>query len=141
MPAKLMGIKEAKLNLRQKIDAIKNRKAPRAVAQAVNIIAAKSALMTPIDLSTLINSQYQTVEVKGTKITGKVGYAADYAIYVHEAPGKYLGTNTPRPNAKGQPKGSRGNIWDTGGEPKFLEKGAEQSEDEIREIFRKEVSL
>lgn len=141
MASRLKGIKEAKQNLNQHILQIKNKKAPLAVAKALNIIAVRAALMTPIDLSTLINSQYQHVQANGYRITGKVGYSAEYAIYVHEAPGKYLGKNKARPNRQGQPKGSRGNLWDTGGEPKFLDKAVEQTASEVDEVIRKELEL
>ena len=43
-----------------------------------------AALYTPIDTSTLINSQYREVVARGTRITGRIGYSANYAIYVQD---------------------------------------------------------
>ncbi|ENZ1677233.1 HK97 gp10 family phage protein, partial [Proteus mirabilis] len=39
---------------------------------------------TPIDTKTLINSQFRDVKVKGTLFTGRVGYSASYAVFVHD---------------------------------------------------------
>lgn len=41
-------------------------------------------MYTPIDTSTLINSQFRETKVNGTRITGRVGYSASYAVYVHD---------------------------------------------------------
>ncbi|EMT6385066.1 HK97 gp10 family phage protein, partial [Providencia rettgeri] len=39
----------------------------------------QAAVYTPIDTSTLINSQFRTVTVNGTRVTGRIGYSASYA--------------------------------------------------------------
>lgn len=92
-----------------------------------------AAAITPIDTSTLINSQYREVYQKADgKWQGVVGYTAGYALYVHNASGKL----------KGQPRSSvesftttsgkvafasdKGNFWDPDAEPKFLVKGFER---------------
>jgi len=44
--------------------------------------------MTPIDTSTLINSQYRVVEKTDGRIVGRVGYTAEYALAVHDPENK-----------------------------------------------------
>ncbi|WP_236459923.1 HK97 gp10 family phage protein, partial [Escherichia coli] len=83
MAAKMRGIQQAIKRTQQIVGEITGAKAVRAIKRANFIIRTESASMTPIATSTLINSQYDTVEVKGTRITGKIGYAANYALYVH----------------------------------------------------------
>lgn len=84
MGAKVTGIREAKINLNKLIGDIQGRKAMRAIQSALLIGGAQAALYTPIDTSTLINSQYRDISVNGMLITGRVGYSANYAVYVHD---------------------------------------------------------
>lgn len=63
MPAKLRGIKEAIRQTEQIVGTITAEKAVRAIKSANFIIRIEAATITPIDTSTLINSQYDTVEV------------------------------------------------------------------------------
>lgn len=113
MPAKLRGVRQAVERTSQIVDEIIATKAVRAIKSATYIIRTESATLTPIDTSTLINSQFDTVEVSGTRITGKVGYSANYALYVHNASGKLKG----RPRSNGN-----GTYWSPGGEPQFSPK-------------------
>ncbi|HDL7930312.1 TPA: HK97 gp10 family phage protein [Yersinia enterocolitica] len=84
MGAKVKGIREAKANLDRLIGDIQGRKAVRAITKAIIIGASQAALYTPIDTSTLINSQFRDINVNGTRLTGRVGYSANYAMYVHD---------------------------------------------------------
>ncbi|HHX7274041.1 TPA: HK97 gp10 family phage protein [Yersinia enterocolitica] len=84
MGAKVKGIREAKANLNRLINDIQGRKAVRAMTKALIIGASQAALYTPIDTSTLINSQFRDISVNGTRLTGRVGYSANYAMYVHD---------------------------------------------------------
>ncbi|EKN4766957.1 HK97 gp10 family phage protein [Yersinia enterocolitica] len=84
MGAKVKGIREAKANLNRLINDIQGRKAVRAITKALIIGASQAALYTPIDTSTLINSQFRDISANGTRLTGRVGYSANYAIYVHD---------------------------------------------------------
>ena len=59
-------------------------KGARGMTQALILGASEASVMTPIDTSTLLNSQYRNVEVKGTKVIGRVGYTAVYAQPVHD---------------------------------------------------------
>lgn len=60
------------------------RKAARGVVQGLILGASEASVMTPIDTSTLLNSQFRDVKKEGTKIVGTVGYSADYALPVHD---------------------------------------------------------
>lgn len=137
MPAKLRGIKEAIAKTSQIVDEITAVKIVRALKSATYIIRLESATMTPIATSNLINSQFESVEVNGTRVTGKVGYSANYAIYVHNAPGRLLGKNIPR---TGKLKGL-GNVWDKSGEPKFLTKAGEKTKSLVDKAIKEEMKL
>lgn len=84
MGVKVKGIAKAKANLTKMIGDIQGRKAVRAIYKALYIGGAQASLYTPIDTSTLINSQFRDVNVSGKMLTGRVGYSANYAVYVHD---------------------------------------------------------
>ena len=90
--------------------------AARGMTQALILGAAEASVMTPIDTSTLLNSQYRKVEQEGERIVGTVGYTANYAAPVHD-PGHPQ--NFRRPTA----------------EKSFLKKGFEQAEPNIRAVI------
>ena len=56
----------------------------RGIAAGLNIGAGQASMLTPIDTSTLLNSQYKQIGRAGTMIVGEVGYTAKYAVYVHD---------------------------------------------------------
>ena len=84
MGVKVKGIAKAKANLTKLIGDIQGRKAVRAIYKALYIGGAQASLHTPIDTSTLINSQFREISVNGTRVTGRVGYSANYAVFVHD---------------------------------------------------------
>lgn len=146
MGIKVRGVQQAKRNLDALIDDIQTRKIPRAIQSSNLIIGAKAATLTPVDTSTLLNSQFREIIVNGTRITGRIGYSANYALYVHNASGKLKGQ--PRAHfgktRAGQEFGGgslTGNYWDPNAEPHFLTKGGEQSKDDVDRVFKKEMSL
>ena len=141
MGVKVKGIKQVTRNVNRAIDNIQDRRAVRALTSALIIIGVESAALVPIDTSKLLNSQFREVVVRGVRITGRIGYSANYAAFVHEAAGIHFGKHTPRPVKKGKPKGSRGYIWDKTGEPKYLEKGADNARDLVGRVIAKEMSL
>ena len=59
-------------------------RAARGMTQALVLGAAEASVMTPIDTSNLLNSQYKHVRREGNAIVGRVGYTADYALPVHD---------------------------------------------------------
>lgn len=75
-------------NIRRNINVlvkdIAGRRAYRAVQAALYEGALAAALYTPIDTSTLLNSQFREVVARGTRITGRIGYSANYAIYAQD---------------------------------------------------------
>jgi hypothetical protein len=132
MGVKIKGIKAAQRRLDAVVEDVRTRKAVRAIKSAMFIIGAESALMTPMNTGTLVNSQFQETMINGTRITGRIGYSSNYAVYVHNASGIMKGL--PRPN-------NRGNYWDPSGEPKFLTKAAERTRRQVDDIIRKEMKL
>ncbi|HEI8998059.1 TPA: HK97 gp10 family phage protein [Citrobacter koseri] len=135
MGIKVRGVRQAKASLDRFIDDVKGRKVIRAIRSALIIIAPEAARMTPVGkTSNLINSQFLEVMVNGTRVTGRVGYSANYAVYVHEAKGTLKGR--PRPASQGG-----GNYWDPSGEPKFLEKAADNTRADVDRAIKKELSL
>ncbi|HBX4000409.1 TPA: HK97 gp10 family phage protein [Klebsiella pneumoniae] len=135
MGVKIRGIEQAKRNLDRIIGDIQGRKAVRAIRSALLIVSPEAARMTPVAKSSfLINSQFQEVMVNGTRITGRVGYAANYAVYVHEAKGTLKGK--PRPASQGG-----GNYWDPAGEPQFLKKAGDETRSAVDAAIKKELSL
>ena len=92
------------------------QKAARGVTQALILGASEASVMTPVDTSTLINSQFRSVAKDGSKIVGTVGYTAEYAKYVHDPNVKQ---RFRRPTA----------------EKEFLRKGFEEAEPNIRAVI------
>ena len=122
MGVKVKGVREAKEKLDRLIGDIQGRKAVRAIQSALLIGGAQAALYTPIDTSTLINSQYRELDVNGTKLTGRVGYSANYAVYVHDP-------NVPQTFRRATAK------------KEFLTKGFEDTRSQIDRAIKKEMQL
>ncbi|HDL7646043.1 TPA: HK97 gp10 family phage protein [Yersinia enterocolitica] len=122
MGAKVKGIRAAKANLDRLIGDIQGRKAVRAITKALIIGASQAALHTPIDTSTLINSQFRDINVNGTRLTGRVGYSANYAMYVHD------------PNVKQTFRRATA-------EKEFLTKGFADSKQTIEKAIMEEMKL
>ena len=84
--------------------------------------SSQAALYTPIDTSTLINSQYREIVINGSLVTGRVGYSANYAMLVHDPNVKQ---NFRRPTAQKE----------------FLSKGFEDTRGQIDALVKKELSV
>lgn len=84
MPVRSKGFSEAQKKLSAYLNEVSAKKMVRAATRIVTIVGIRAALYTPIDTSTLINSQFKNVVVKGTTISGRVGYSAEYALFVHD---------------------------------------------------------
>ncbi|MBW5843421.1 HK97 gp10 family phage protein [Yersinia kristensenii] len=154
MGIKVKGIYAAQKEMEKMLNDVTGRKAVRAVTSALLIIGAESAVMVPMDTGTLVNSQFRDVKVSGTRVIGKVGYSAEYALSVHNAPGKLKGKPRAHFGKTGnhsdlgpmQPKdfggGSlTGNYWDPRGEPKFLDKAVDRTKELVAKTIKKELSL
>ena len=122
MGVKVRGIREAKANLNRIIQDVQGRKVVRALQSALIIGSSQASLYTPIDTSTLINSQFRELEVRGTRLVGRVGYSANYAVYVHDP-------NVPQTFRRST------------AQKEFLTKGFEDTRSQIDAVVRKELSL
>lgn len=100
--------------LPQFVNAVE-KKAARGMVQGLILGASEASVLTPIDTSTLLNSQYRSIEKQGTKIVGSVGYTAEYAAAVHDPDNKQT---FQRPTATKE----------------FLKKGFEIAEPNIRAV-------
>lgn len=122
MGVKVKGIEQAQRKLDALVGDVQGRKAVRAMQSALLIGGAQAALYTPIDTSTLINSQYREIEIKGTRLTGRVGYSANYAVYVHD------------PNV-------HQTFRRATAQKEFLKKGFEETKTQIDAAIYRELSL
>lgn len=100
--------------------AERQRLASAAMAQALILGASEASTLTPIDTSTLINSQYKAVEKQGSRIVGRVGYTAEYAMAVHDPDNKQT-------------------FRRASAEKEFLRKGFERAEPQIRDVIKQRV--
>lgn len=123
MAAKIRGIAEVSANINALVGNITGRKVTRAIQAAMLIGGAQATLFTPIgDTSTLINSQFREITVNGTRVTGRVGYSANYAVFVHD------------------PKVKQKFVRATA-RKEFLALGFEESRDEIEAAMRQEMRI
>ncbi|HDG9785084.1 TPA: HK97 gp10 family phage protein [Raoultella ornithinolytica] len=122
MGAKVRGIRQAKANLDRIIKDVQGRKVVRALQSAMLIGSAQASLYTPIDTNTLINSQFREITSNGVRLTGRVGYTANYAVFVHDPEVKQT---FRRASARKE----------------FLTKGFEDTRSQIDAAVKKELSL
>lgn len=92
-------------------------KAVRGMTQALILGASEAAALTPIDTSTLINSQYRDVNTEAGRVVGRVGYTAAYALPVHDP-------DNPQ------------DFRRAGAQKEFLKKGFERAEPNIRKALK-----
>lgn len=122
MAGRVRGVSRVKGNLNRLIEDISGRKVARAIQSALIIGSSQATIYTPIDTSTLINSQYRELNVRGVRVTGRVGYTANYAVWVHD------------PNVKQTFRRSTA-------EKEFLTKGFDDARDQIDAAVYKEMSV
>ncbi|MEQ9886196.1 HK97 gp10 family phage protein [Pectobacterium zantedeschiae] len=122
MAGKVRGIGQAKARMKHLIEDISGRKVARAIQSALIIGSSQAALYTPIDTSLLINSQYRELVINGMRVTGRVGYSANYALSVHD------------PNVKQ-------NFRRSTAEKEFLRKGFDDMRSQIDAVVHKELSV
>lgn len=95
----------------------RQRLAARGMTQALVLGASEASVLTPIDTSTLLNSQFRRVDKDGERIVGTVGYTADYALPVHD------------------PKNPQ-NFRRASARKEFLKEGFERAEPNIRAVLK-----
>ena len=78
-----MGRTRVVNNLPRFVGTVQQR-AVRGMTQALVLGASEASVLTPIDTSNLLNSQFRRVERDGERIVGTVGYTAEYALPVHD---------------------------------------------------------
>lgn len=145
MPTK--GLKRARLDTELIVGKITGAMTEAAVTAACIIGQGAASLMTPVDLSTLINSQYRKVEKVGDNWQGRVGYTAAYAAAVHNSSGKLKGQprehfGKTRAGVEFGGGSGSGKYWDpVGAEPKFLTKGFEQNMEAIKAVIKEEYKV
>lgn len=106
----------------------------RAVTQCLTVAGSYAAAITPVATSFLLNSQYKQVDITINGVKGEIGYGANYAQYVHDAPGILKGL--PR-----HPE-SDGVFWGPGGQPGFLSVGVmEMARSDMQSIMRENFLL
>jgi uncharacterized protein (UPF0147 family) len=122
MGVKVKGVKQVARKVNRAIDNIQDRKVVRALTSAMIIGGSQAAIYTPIDTSYLINSQFREIVINGTRITGRVGYTASYAAYVHDP-------SIPQ------------NFRRSTAQKEFLTKGFEDERELIDRTIAREMSL
>lgn len=126
------GIERVRRGYRVAVDQIAGGTTERAVYEILSQVGAMANQMAPMDTSTLVNSQYAPqIEQRDGKTTGSIGYTAEYAAAVHDAPGTLRG----RPRDPSDP--SRGDFWDPNAEPEFLTKGGDEARPAVPEILKR----
>lgn len=135
MPVK--GVKQVQQNVTRLLADITGPITEKTMMEVLIDGASAAAQITPVKSSVLVNSQYKKITRIEGGYVGRVGYAANYAQYVNDAPGKLKGK--PRPKEDGI---DQGNYWDSNGEPDFLRKGFERDAiDQIRATIKRGYKL
>lgn len=115
--------------------ATTQQRAARTLTAVLVRIGSEVAPLVPIDTSTLINSQYRNVQMRGAALVGRIGFTAEYALAVHESAGKWRGLNKPRPKRNGR---SAGFYWGPNdGQPKFLAIAGERAAPDVASLIMK----
>lgn len=104
-------------NLLPKFVGRVQQKAAGAMTKALVLGASEASVMTPIDTSTLINSQAKEVRFVNGVIVGRIIYSARYATYVHNPAVKQTFRRATA-------------------QKEFLRKGFARGADRIRELFK-----
>jgi hypothetical protein len=147
MPGKV--IQRVRFNIQKAVKDIAGRRTENAVYAYLKAGADFSMTMTPVDTSNLINSLHAPqIQHRRRKTVGRVGYTANYAAAVHNAPGTLKGQpradfgRTSNHSEAGPMRSvtfgggtGKGNYWDPNAEPGFLTKGFEAVEPRMLEIL------
>lgn len=126
------GVQAVRVNLKRLEKEIAGTITNRGVFAILREGTAMAATMTPVDTGNLINSHFAAIKQEGNRVVGHSGYTADYAEFVHDAPGTLKGQSRPD---------NRGKYWAPSGEPEFLKKGFDEIKprviDILKEIYKK----
>ena len=119
---------------REALQNIGVRDTERAITRVMIQVEGNTQPMIPRATSALANSVYRYVNPTPSGWRGDLGFGAEYAEYVHDAPGTLLGTNAPRYPRR------LGVVWGPNGQPQFLAKGVENTIPDLPAILREEYS-
>ena len=121
-------MKTLKSNISKFFKDVKEKKTEAALYAIASEGMAVAKTFTPVDTSTLINSEFPPIIKKQPdSTTATVGFNAEYAFYVHEKSGSLKGV--PRKNGNGY-------YWSPDAEPKFLAKGFDEIKEDIPRILK-----
>ncbi len=125
MPVK--GVNQVKSNMKRVFKDISDKKAVQFVTAVVNIGASESKEFTPIEYSTLVNSQIVEVDAMPDAVVGSVSFNTEYAAFLEN-------NNKWKPRPVSAKKGPGANLAAT---PHFLQKGFEspQSQSAIKKAI------
>lgn len=124
------NIQRVKLNIEKKVGEIAGIKSERAIRSILQAARGYSDVLTPRATGNLLSG---SLIVMLSPAHGRLLNKTDYAFWVHESKGLYVGKKKPR---QGRLKGY-GNYWDpVGAEPQFLVKGFEAIKPSIPALLK-----
>ncbi|HCL5283985.1 TPA: hypothetical protein N2G45_002890 [Salmonella enterica] len=141
------GIKQVRENFKKLTDKITGSMTEQTIMAILIEGGTAAAAITPRDTSTLVNSMYRKITPLPKGMMGRVGYAASYALWVNDAPGKLKGQprahfGKTRAGAEFGGGTGKGEYWDPHAEPGFLKKGFERDAmPAIKKIIREGYQL
>ena len=103
----------------------------KGVQKASLFLKGEAVQLAPIHYGPLRGSAFYSTDIFKGRVRGRVGFTAEYAPYVHEAPMKLDGQSRPK---------NGGTYWQ-GGENKFLQKAAGRNSKQIIDIIAKEAKF
>ena len=111
--------------------ATTQQRAASTLTQVLVRIGSEVAPLVPIETSTLINSQYRNVQLRGAALVGRIGFTAEYALAVHESAGKWRGLQKPR-------QSGRGYYWGPNdGQPDYLAEAGRRAAADVAGLIKK----
>ncbi len=126
MAVHLKGLDEVMKNLNREISNVEGR-AVSGLYRAGLLIQGVAQTRVPVEYGHLRQSAY-TRKSRDNPNAVEVGFAAAYALFVHENMEQKL---------RGQPRASGlGKYWGPKGQPKFLESAVSDNQDKIVEIIK-----
>lgn len=115
---KVDGLDQVTANLNKEIQRVRGRNR-LGIQKVANFIKGVAVSLAPIEFGPLRQSAFFKTKETPSGPEATIGFTAEYAGAVHEAPEKLRGE-------KRTGKTARGNYWD-GGENKFLEKAVRRN--------------
>lgn len=117
------GVSKVNANMKKLVGRIRGEITRKTVTEIMITGQQWAVLLTPVDTSNLINSRFlEVLNSANGNFTGRVGYTAAYAQFVHD--------------------GGEKNWQKTGAESEFLRKGFERDgKEDIEQIIKRNYKL